>query len=162
MEIRNSGWRIKGKFCWSQKTIDEEVQKGGRIEIKSISGMKPIFYKNFGEDVPYRPMVDILSKVFDERVKTTQDADRTIKAIFKDSSIFNYSKPHGLVEMLVGSVSRKKKNAIVLDFFAGSGTTGQAVLELNKEDGGYRQFILCTNNGDKGPDSVKIAEDMYF
>jgi adenine-specific DNA-methyltransferase len=35
---------------------------------------------------------------------------------------------------------------IVLDFFAGSGTTGQAVLELNKEDGGSRQFILCTNN----------------
>lgn len=38
------------------------------------------------------------------------------------------------------------KDAIVLDFFAGSGTTGQAVLELNKEDGGHRQFILCTNN----------------
>lgn len=38
------------------------------------------------------------------------------------------------------------KNAKVLDFFAGSGTTGHAVLELNKEDGGHRQFILCTNN----------------
>lgn len=38
------------------------------------------------------------------------------------------------------------KNLIVLDFMAGSGTTGQAVLELNKEDGGNRQFILCTNN----------------
>jgi adenine-specific DNA-methyltransferase len=51
---------------------------------------------------------------------------------------------------------------MVLDFFAGSGTTGQAVLELNKEDGGHRQFILCTNNGDKGPDSVKIAEDITY
>ena len=40
----------------------------------------------------------------------------------------------------------KNKNAIVLDFFAGSGSTAQAVLELNKEDGGDRQFILCTNN----------------
>lgn len=38
------------------------------------------------------------------------------------------------------------KNLIILDFFAGSGTTGQAVLELNKEDGGNRTFILCTNN----------------
>lgn len=38
------------------------------------------------------------------------------------------------------------KNSLVLDFFAGSGTTGHAVLELNKEDGGNRQFILCTNN----------------
>lgn len=39
-----------------------------------------------------------------------------------------------------------KKDAVVLDFFAGSGTTGHAVLELNKEDGGNRRFILCTNN----------------
>lgn len=38
------------------------------------------------------------------------------------------------------------KNAVVLDFFAGSGSTAQAVLELNKEDDGNRQFILCTNN----------------
>jgi adenine-specific DNA-methyltransferase len=38
------------------------------------------------------------------------------------------------------------KDVTVLDFFAGSGTTGQAVLELNQEDGGNRQFILCTNN----------------
>ena len=38
------------------------------------------------------------------------------------------------------------ENSIVADFFAGSGTTGHAVLELNKEDGGNRQFILCTNN----------------
>ena len=38
------------------------------------------------------------------------------------------------------------KNAVVLDFFAGSGSTAQAVLELNKEDNGKRQFILCTNN----------------
>jgi adenine-specific DNA-methyltransferase len=38
------------------------------------------------------------------------------------------------------------KSAIILDFFAGSGTTGHAVLELNKADGGNRQFILCTNN----------------
>lgn len=38
------------------------------------------------------------------------------------------------------------KNSIILDFFAGSGTTGHAVLELNNEDGGNRKFILITNN----------------
>ncbi len=54
------------------------------------------------------------------------------------------------------------RDAVILDFFAGSGTTGQAVLELNKEDDGHRQFILCTNNGDKGPDSTKIAEDITY
>ncbi len=48
------------------------------------------------------------------------------------------------------------KDSIILDFFAGSGTTGQAVLELNKEDGGHRQFILCTNNENK------IAEEVTY
>lgn len=43
-------------------------------------------------------------------------------------------------------VVRERKNAIVLDFFAGSGTTAHAEMLLNKEDGGKRQFILCTNN----------------
>ena len=38
------------------------------------------------------------------------------------------------------------KNDVILDFFAGSGTTAQAVLELNKDDDGHRNFILCTNN----------------
>ena len=58
---------------------------------------------------------------------------------------FSYPKPTALIKYLI-SISCRKKNAIILDFFAGSGTTGHAVLELNKEDGGNRQFILCTNN----------------
>ena len=40
------------------------------------------------------------------------------------------------------------KNAVIMDFFAGSGTTAQAVLEMNKEDNGHRKIILCTNNED--------------
>lgn len=53
-------------------------------------------------------------------------------------------KPVKLLKMLINY--HKNKNALVLDFFAGSGSTGQAVLELNKEDNGTRKFILCTNN----------------
>ncbi len=48
--------------------------------------------------------------------------------------------------MLEYLLSLKEKNAIVLDFFAGSGTTAHATLKLNAEDGGNRKFILCTNN----------------
>ena len=53
-------------------------------------------------------------------------------------------KPVKMLKMLINY--HKNKDALVLDFFAGSGSTGQAVLELNKEDGGSRRFILCTNN----------------
>ena len=53
-------------------------------------------------------------------------------------------KPVKMLKELINY--HKNKNATVLDFFAGSGSTAQAVLELNKEDNGNRQFILCTNN----------------
>lgn len=64
------------------------------------------------------------------------------KAIGKQT-IFNNPKPVELIKrcLQIGDI-----NAIVLDFFAGSGTTGQAVAELNAEDGGNRRYILCTNN----------------
>jgi len=54
-------------------------------------------------------------------------------------------KPTSLIKRCI-EIGSKNKNAIVLDFFAGSGTTGHAVLELNKEDDGNRKFILCNNN----------------
>jgi len=57
---------------------------------------------------------------------------------------FNNPKPLQLIKDLV--FLGCSKEGVVLDFFAGSGTTGQAVLELNQEDGGNRRFILCTNN----------------
>jgi adenine-specific DNA-methyltransferase len=54
-------------------------------------------------------------------------------------------KPIKMLKQFIKYINGNK-NAIVLDFFAGSGTTGHAVLELNKQDGGNRQFILATNN----------------
>lgn len=57
---------------------------------------------------------------------------------------FDNPKPHELIEHLI-SISNNNFTTI-LDFFAGSGTTGHAVMKLNAEDGGNRKFILCTNN----------------
>lgn len=58
---------------------------------------------------------------------------------------FTYAKPVNLIKYLL-AISNQNKDAIILDAFAGSGTTAQAVLELNKKDGGNRKFIICTNN----------------
>jgi len=68
-------------------------------------------------------------------------------------------KPVKLLKQLINY--HKNKNAIVLDFFAGSGTTAEAVLELNKEDGNNRQFILCTNNLDENG-GHKICTDICY
>jgi len=63
-----------------------------------------------------------------------------------NAKVFDYPKPVSLIKYLINFKPELKDEAIILDFFAGSGTTVQAVLELNKEDGGKRQVILCTNN----------------
>lgn len=66
-----------------------------------------------------------------------------LKDMFGDE-IFTYPKPKKLIKELIKLSG--VKDGVILDYFAGSGTTGEAVLELNKEDGGNRQFILCTLN----------------
>lgn len=73
----------------------------------------------------------------------TRNGTSDIDSIFK-KRIFQYPKPTSLLKEIFSQVL--PKNGLILDFFAGSGTTGQAVLELNKQDGGNRHFILCTNN----------------
>ena len=72
-----------------------------------------------------------------------QDADKEFKAIIKTDN-FSYPKPYSLIYNLIKSYG--ENDITVLDFFAGSGTTGHAVARLNSDDGGQRKYILCTNN----------------
>lgn len=88
-------------------------------------------------------------KLFNANLFGTQLLTKIIK------TKFSFPKSLYLVRECIAAVNHKK-NGIVLDFFAGSGTTGHAVLALNKEDGGNRQFILCTNN-ENG-----IAEEVTY
>lgn len=76
-------------------------------------------------------------------VGTTTNGTQELENILGEKK-FNNPKPVSLIRRIIELSS--DKNSIVLDFMAGSGTTGHAVLEFNKEDGGNRQFILCTNN----------------
>ena len=78
-------------------------------------------------------------------VGMTQDGTKEITSLFGIKK-FSYPKPISLIKYLLSIATVRDTNVTVLDFFAGSGTTAQAVLELNKEDGGNRKFILCTNN----------------
>jgi len=75
---------------------------------------------------------------------SNQEATIELKAFFNGQVVFSNPKPTDLVKKIIALAT--SKNGIVLDFMGGSGTTGHAGLELNKEDGGNRQFILCTNN----------------
>ncbi|MDR2345310.1 MAG: site-specific DNA-methyltransferase [Planctomycetaceae bacterium] len=57
-------------------------------------------------------------------------------------NLFDFPKPVSLIKELIYGTTKKNKSAVILDFFAGSGTTAQAVMELNAEDGGNRKFIM--------------------
>lgn len=75
---------------------------------------------------------------------TNSSAKDEIAELFGDRNYFQTPKPLKLIKELVRATTNK--DSIVLDFFAGSGTTGHAVMDLNKEDGGKRKFVLITNN----------------
>lgn len=75
---------------------------------------------------------------------TTRNANTEIKNLFNNEVIFDTPKPTSLIKMVVNLFFNEKnfKELIVLDFFGGSGTTGQAITELNQEDGGTRKYII--------------------
>lgn len=126
--------------------------KDKKIYEKNYSTM--IRMKSMVINKSYKAIIDNKEKDFQIDVKTTS-AGTELKKIFNTDVIpFNNPKNTGLIKLLLSLI--ENKNALVLDFFAGSGTTAQAVLELNKEDKGKRRFILCNNNENN------ICEDITY
>jgi adenine-specific DNA-methyltransferase len=82
--------------------------------------------------------LDILESAVIKSSKN-EEGTRLLKGVFGDA-VFTYAKPLSLIQSLLMQFT--KENDVVLDSFAGSGTTAHAVLNLNKEDGGNRKFIL--------------------
>lgn len=78
---------------------------------------------------------------FGKDVGTTRDGVAEIKSLFDGSTPFDTPKPTALVERML-AVAGVKDDDIVLDFFAGSGTTGHAVMKANRADGGRRRYVL--------------------
>ena len=73
------------------------------------------------------------------------EADEEIKNILGSKLVFTSPKPSKLINLIL-TIANTSETSIILDFFAGSGTTLHATMQLNAEDGGHRQCILCTNN----------------
>lgn len=89
---------------------------------------------------------------WDDAGVTTDGTNELIRVL--GHKAFNNPKPVSLIKRIVEL--SLEKDGIILDFFAGSGTTGQAIIEMNAKDGGKRQVILCTNN------ESKICEEVTY
>lgn len=129
--------RFKNRFIWIQDTLNENIKSGLYIE---LSKSFVLSYKrvNYSPEVPPN-FIDL-----SVGVDTTENAGRQLMEIFDNEKVFDYPKPISLLSYLLNFPYNK--NIKILDFFAGSGTTLHATMQLNANDGGHRQCILVTNN----------------
>lgn len=126
---RESCWR------WSKETYIKNLNQGNVEWIKK-KGEWNVYVKQWKEENPERPPTTIW---YSNDVGHNHSAKDQVKT-FNLKSTFDTPKPSSLIKQVIKISSNK--NDIVLDSFAGSGTTAHAVLNLNKEDGGNRKFIL--------------------
>lgn len=153
--VLNQDLLIEGNWRYSQEAMEEYALK------KELYITRDLYLRRIVSDARYKTLKDLLPRVgenaemnynsaislenlFESGWGSNEDADEELRLIFGKQHLFSYPKPTRLICKLIASC--RKKDAIVLDFFAGSGTTGHAVLKLNQIDGGNRHYILCTNN----------------
>lgn len=134
----------KGTWRWSREKVHTQRDS---LLAKTVKRGENIVWDIYQKD--YMTNHDTVRRtkaksLWDEKEMNYQNAANELKSIF-GSSPFTYAKPTYLVKRAMEMIDFSN-NDIVLDFFAGSGTTGHAVMEMNKEDGKERRFILCTNN----------------
>lgn len=123
---------------WNQENLKKEVADGTYFLVKSKK-FSPR-YQKVGEKALKTPQSNIDSSL---GVGTNEEGTSTLEAILQ-SDVFDNPKPTTLIEYLINMVN-KDDDIIILDFFAGSGTTLHATLDLNCDEG-KRQCILCTKN----------------
>ncbi len=127
-KIINS-FRLKGHFRWKQETLNEEIINNVFLVVKSDKFS--IRYCREGERI-VMPTNEISKK---DNVGTNETASKELFKLFDNNKIFNFNKPVSLIKYLISICSNNTNEGdIILDFFAGSGTTAHAVLESNKSD----------------------------
>lgn len=138
----NAVWRVTSD-TFQQFIMKNRVVFPGDYEFLKIS--KPVlrYFKDddeakAGEMFGFTPVSTNLPK----EVGMTQDGTKDIAKLF-EAKIFGFPKPVDLLKYLIKFTTSIDKSATILDFFSGSSTTAHAVLDLNKEDGGNRKFIMA-------------------
>ena len=132
-------FEIKAPFIWSQDFFDNELKKGSKPVINTSNFQIRVFRVN--EQNSFKGFGSLINGV---KIKgTNEDAYEELESLLTFKKVFDYSKPKNFIKKLIMASTKFNKDSIILDFFAGSGTTGHAVMQLNAEAGGTRKFILC-------------------
>lgn len=133
--------RLRGQFKWEQETLYDEVKKGTYFLVKTDRFSVRFQRRNIEDSykTPNNFLNIELNK--DTGVATNESAAKELTSL-EMSKWFDYTKPTSLIKVLVNMICKLDDSAIVMDFFSGSATTADAVMQLNAEDGGNRKFIM--------------------
>jgi adenine-specific DNA-methyltransferase len=133
---------VERVWRWNAQTFMEQKEK--YIEVKRNGDSFNLYVKERLDDNKGQKPKTFWNESYYSSAAGTAELKNILGNQFGGEKIFDFPKSKFLVRDILQITSNS--NSIILDFFAGSGTTGQAVLELNKKDGNDRTFILCTNN----------------
>jgi len=151
-------WRWKeSAFKWGLEN-GFIVLKGDRIYTKTYSNCRK---KNGANEIEYMEAEKSYTSLsFIDNEFSNDNAKKELDKLFVDAeNLFKNPKPSTLIKEITKMVCSNPE-AIILDFFAGSGTTGHAVLDLNSKDEGNRAFILCQLNEQTDTTPNGIAYDV--
>lgn len=139
--LNENAVRFVGEFKWEQATLNEEVAKGTYFVIKTAK--YSIRFQRQNLDESFKTPTNFLNIELNKEagVGTNETAVKELADLGLDKC-FDYTKPYSLIETIANMVCKNDKDAVVLDFFSGSGTTGQSIMHMNSLDGGNRKFIL--------------------
>lgn len=146
-----------GTCLYEEIEIYFDSKKKDMIDLNIKNGNYVLIKKDGGHIVGrYRKIADDSSKFYTVIKHLNKHG---VNELAELELPFDYPKPLSLIKEMIYGATRGRKESLVLDFFAGSGTTGHAVLELNK-DGSNRRFILVTNNEKTELNPNGIAYDV--
>ena len=134
IEMPKTGWKFTKNWAFSKDSMNKMIKENKIIWPSSKTGtprQKRFLSEMTNSTTPIKTL-------FGEYQSET--ATNNLKVLFNDVKLFNFPKPVPLVKYLIKQSSQK--NSLILDFFAGSATTADAVMQLNKEDSGNRKYIL--------------------
>lgn len=167
VKIPDRGWRWKEEsFNEAAKIVEGKYQSIIELHDGSFVCGRIWFDKDENTQPSSINYLDELDKLLLRSIISLKsDGGIEVEKLFEGKSYFSYPKPTSLTKLLLNSIETKQDD-IILDFFAGSGTTAQAVLELNQEDDKQRKFILaqlpepCEQNSEAFKAGFKTISDV--
>lgn len=152
--VNTNSFKIKMRSRWSSEKVIEELNNGCKYLVKSDKFSVRVYYNADKASKESLKQIIFTNKNnplcaydrFSGKVNTNNEASKSLESIF-GSKIFDYSKPASLVKYFASSLwndldKEFADECIILDFFSGSATTAEAVMQLNAEDGGKRKYIM--------------------